>query len=87
MPVKKDPQTELTKMRSAIAAAEAESSTECRIKAAIAAEAAKIPGSSRNQCRKLIAALGGLFLELEIEMLEPVGCPCCGRQIEEKGGA
>ncbi|WP_446808642.1 hypothetical protein ACH50O_15350 [Methylomonas sp. 2BW1-5-20] len=87
MPVKKAPQTELTKIRSAIAAVEAETATECRIKTAIAAEAAKIPGSSRNQCRKLIAALGGLFLELEIEMLEPVECPCCGHQIEEKGGA
>jgi hypothetical protein len=86
MPVKKAPQTELTKIRSAIAVADAETATAYRIKEAIAAEAAKIPGSSRNQCRKLIAALGGLFLELEIEMMEPVGCPCCGHQIEENGG-
>ncbi|PKD41447.1 hypothetical protein CWO84_04765 [Methylomonas sp. Kb3] len=87
MPVKKAPQDELIKMRSAIAAAEAETATECRIKSAIAAEALKIPGSSRNQCRKLIDALGCLFLELEIEMLEPVACSHCGHQIEETGGA
>ncbi|MBD9362778.1 hypothetical protein [Methylomonas fluvii] len=73
-------------MRSAIAAAEAETATECRIKSAIAAEAAKIPGSSRNQCRKLIDALGCLFLELAIEMLEPVACPYCGNQ-DVQGGS
>lgn len=85
MPVKKAPKHELSKIRQTIAVAEAETASERRLKQAIADTAAKLPGSSREQCRKLAAVVGGLFVELELEMMEPATCSHCGHDLERGG--
>ncbi|WGS84323.1 hypothetical protein [Methylomonas sp. UP202] len=85
MPVKKAPQQEISKIRHTLSAAQAETTTERRLKQEIADTAAKFPGSSRTQCQKLSDIVGNLFVELELAMLEPATCIHCGHDLENGG--